>query len=135
MVAWTWHFYIPPWVIISFIFAGISAYLFVLSAHLDRQDPTDQDSSKWAKINYGVAGAVAALIPITIVWGIFHQRKLKSMGWKGGLSPEAQADALAGQAARFNKANPGYGNNTPAPVTIQMVAPAAPAPTPAPPSQ
>ena len=116
MPAKTFTIYIPPWIILFIIFAAISAYLFVLSAHLDPDDPNDQEQKIWVKWNYGAAAAVALFAIISIPWGILHQRKLKQNGWKNGKSPQEQANELAGQAAKFNAMQPKA-----APQLIQMV--------------
>ena len=102
----TLRLYIPPWIFIFIIFAGLSVYLFVLSAHLDPQDPTDQENNVWSKVNYGVAAGMALFAIISIPLGIMHQKKLKNAGWKMGQSPQEQVNALAGQAAKFNAIQP-----------------------------
>ena len=125
----TFTIYIPPWIILFIVFAGISAYLFVLSSHLDPDDPNDDAQKTWVKINYGVAAGVALFAIISIPLGILHQRKLKNAGWKNGMSPQEQANALAGQAAKFNAMQPRA-----VPQLIQMV-PQYAAPVPAQPGK
>lgn len=111
----TLQLYVAPWVFFFILLAGLSAYLFVLSTHLDPDDPTSEQERIWSKVNYGVAVFVALLAIITVPLGILHQKKLKRAGWKYGKSPQEQADALAGQAQRFNRAQPNV------PQYIQMV--------------
>lgn len=108
--------YIPPWVFICICFAGLAAYLFALSVHMDPQDPTDTENNVWTKVNYGVAAGVALLAIITIPIGILHQRKLRNAGWRMGKSPQQQADEITKKAAKYNITQPAA-----APQYIQMV--------------
>lgn len=94
-------FYIAPWIFAFLILAGVSAYLFILSSKLDVNDPTDDTNSNWAKINYGVAAGVAFFAIITVPLGYLHQKHLRKIGYRMGMSKEAQLGQQALQAMKF----------------------------------
>jgi hypothetical protein len=71
--------YFPPWIFLFVVFAGISAYLFVLTSKLDPDDPTNKVNNTWVKVNWVVASVIALFAIVSIPWGIFRQKKLMGL--------------------------------------------------------
>lgn len=86
-----YRFYIAFWIIFFLVFAGASAWSFVLATQIDGEDQTDPENTKWKTGSYIAGGIYAFLAALSILIGIIHTNHLKAKGYIDGLSPADQA--------------------------------------------
>jgi hypothetical protein len=86
-----YRFYIAFWILFFLVFAGASAWSFVLATQIDGEDPTDPENTKWKTGSYIAGGIYAFLACLSILIGVIHTNHLKAKGYIDGLSPADQA--------------------------------------------
>ena len=122
------NFEIPAWIFIAFIFAVLSGGLFVLSTHLDLDDPNSASEVIAAQVSYGIAGTLALLAIITVVIGIPVHKKRRMRRLAQAQAAQAQPQV---QPQFQLQAQPQVQAPVPTTYTLHPVAPT-PAPVPAP---